>query len=150
MTTWSSGSQARIDCVHVYVDGGAQPNPGHSGAGVVVVDDQGKELKRKSYYLGPRHTNNEAEYLAILKGLDLAAGYCRRTVTVYSDSQLVVKQLNREYRIKAENLLPLQRQIAMAQSTFETATYVDVSSQNLWIKIAHNLSDQAIATRGSP
>ena len=126
------------------------PNPGHAGAGVVVVDEQGKELRRKSYYLGPTHTNNEAEYLAILKGLDLAAGYCRRTVTVYSDSQLVVKQLNGDYRIKAENLLSLQRQTAMAQSTFGTVAYVDVSSQHPWSEIAHTLSSQAIASRGSP
>lgn len=84
----------------IYCDGGARGNPGPAGIGVVLIDDEGREKKFKKF-LGQR-TNNQAEYEAVLFGLKMAKNY--KIINFYLDSELVVRQLKGEYKIKNESL----------------------------------------------
>lgn len=91
----------------LYSDGGSRGNPGPSAAGFVIKDDRGVIVASQGIYLG-KLTNNQAEYKALLLGLanveEIAPG---AHVTCYLDSELIVKQLNQEYRVRDEKLKPL-------------------------------------------
>ena len=96
----------------IYTDGGARGNPGPAAFGVVIYDEGGKEVGQYSKYLGET-TNNQAEYQAIHFALEKAkemdAGAFRpgsgpSEVEIYSDSELIVNQLNQDYKIKNEDL----------------------------------------------
>ena len=90
----------------LYVDGACRGNPGPSAAGVVIEDEDGDVLLERGFFFGPG-TNNTAEYRALLEGLDLAAQLNFGSVSVRSDSLLLVRQLLGMYRVKNEGLKPL-------------------------------------------
>ena len=92
--------------VSVHTDGGARGNPGPAASGVVVVSAEGDVLHEEGLYLG-RATNNVAEYRALLAGLAAAERLGAGEVDVYSDSELLVRQMNGQYRVKNEGLKPL-------------------------------------------
>ncbi len=94
----------------VCVDGGARGNPGPAAAGVVVrAADDGTVLFEGGYFLG-RATNNVAEYQALLAGLARAAELRGRRLEVRSDSELLVRQMRGEYRVKNVRLRKLFEQ----------------------------------------
>jgi len=94
----------------IYIDGGARGNPGPAGVGVVVRDaDTGKPLHEAGYFLG-KCTNNVAEYHGLLRGLQIAATYQPDSVAIHSDSELMVKQITGEYRVKNADLKELFEQ----------------------------------------
>lgn len=87
------------ELITVNTDGAARGNPGHAGIGAVVFDARGDILKEANKYIGEA-TNNVAEYNALLLGLKLAVDYQAGPVVFKLDSELLVKQLNGEYRVK--------------------------------------------------
>lgn len=93
----------------VWTDGGARGNPGPAGYGVVIKDESGKNLAEIAEYLGET-TNNQAEYWGLVTALErvkeFAAGAPAK-VDVRMDSELIVKQMKGEYKIKNEGLKPL-------------------------------------------
>ncbi len=89
--------------VEVFTDGASRGNPGPSGAGWVITNGNGCVLSRGNLFLG-RRTNNEAEYEAVIHGLKEAAELGAQTVSLRSDSQLLVRQINGQYRIKSPRL----------------------------------------------
>ena len=95
------------------VDGAARGNPGEAGCGAVICDENGAVVEEMSRYLG-HATNNVAEYEALLMGLEALLKLGKRRIRVQSDSQLLVRQLNGEYRVKDEKLKMLfQKAIAL-------------------------------------
>lgn len=92
--------------INLYTDGGARGNPGPGAAGAVLKDENGKVIKETSRYLGET-TNNQAEYNALILGLEEAKDIKAEEVVCHLDSELVVKQINKEYRVKDEKLAPL-------------------------------------------
>ncbi len=99
--------------LHVYSDGGARGNPGPAGAGAVINDADGHVLATVSQPLGTM-TNNQAEYWAVVLILQklvqlLVDGYQAKRVRYQLDSQLIVQQLNGNYRVKHPGLQPLYR-----------------------------------------
>jgi ribonuclease HI len=88
------------------VDGAARGNPGDAGCGAVIYDENGIVVKELSRYLGCA-TNNVAEYEALLMGLEALLQLGQKNIIVQSDSQLMVRQLNGEYRVKDEKLKAL-------------------------------------------
>ena len=96
--------------INVYTDGGSRGNPGPSGYGLVIFDDQKNNLYQEYKYLGIK-TNNEAEYMALLSSLnwikDHYQSYQIDKVNFYADSQLLICQLQGIYKIKAPNLKDL-------------------------------------------
>jgi len=94
----------------LYADGAARGNPGPAGIGVVIEDERGRVLKEVSRFVGQK-TNNQAEYLALIQGLEEAAEYQADAVLVRLDSELLVRQLRGEYKVKSPLLKPLWNQV---------------------------------------
>lgn len=94
----------------LYFDGGARSNPGPAAAGVVLHTDSGESLLEAGYLLGEM-TNNQAEYSALLIGSRAAVQYGAQQLEMYSDSELLVRQLNGEYRVKSALLKPLYEDV---------------------------------------
>lgn len=93
----------------IYSDGASRSNPGEAGAGVYIMED-GKPRHRIARYLG-RTTNNIAEYTAAILGLEYAVKAGAVAVTLLADSELLVKQVNGQYKVKNEGLKPLHRKV---------------------------------------
>ena len=93
----------------LYTDGASLGNPGSGGAGGVVIDPQGDVAHELSEPLG-FSTNNEAEYKALILGLKKALAMGIKQLIIYMDSELVVKQIKGEYRVKNQGLKSLYRQ----------------------------------------
>lgn len=87
----------------IRTDGGARGNPGPAGIGVVIEDDKGKVLEEHAKFLG-HTTNNQAEYKAVILGLERAVALGATSVEVVADSELMVKQMMGEYRVKNPDL----------------------------------------------
>ena len=89
-----------------YSDGGARGNPGPSAIGVVIKDAAGATLKEIREYIG-EGTNNQAEYLALIKALEIMIEHNASQVVCHLDSELVVKQMKLEYKVKDAKLQQL-------------------------------------------
>lgn len=100
----------------IYIDGAARGNPGPAGIGVVITQD-GRVLKNISRFIGHK-TNNVAEYTALIYGLEEALILRADKIRVWTDSELLSKQLKGEYRVKHENLKPLFEQIKHLAGSF--------------------------------
>jgi ribonuclease HI len=92
--------------LRLFTDGAARGNPGPAGLGLVLEDEEGMRLWGGHRYVGTA-TNNQAEYLALIEGLQEAARWNPDRLEVYMDSQLVVEQLAGRYRVKNPDLRPL-------------------------------------------
>jgi len=91
----------------IHVDGGSRGNPGPAAAGVVLADaSDDQAIFEAGFYLGTG-TNNFAEYSGLIRALEKAQDFKPDAVEVYSDSQLMVRQINGEYRVKSADLRPL-------------------------------------------
>jgi len=89
-----------------YIDGASKGNPGHSGIGVVMCDLNHKEIQAFNKYIGET-TNNVAEYMALLIALQEAVKVSVKDIAIYCDSELVVRQVNRIYKVKDTRLKQL-------------------------------------------
>lgn len=95
-----------IDKVKVNCDGGSRGNPGPSALGVVITTKDGQIIEEFGEYLGEQ-TNNYAEYSAVIKALEKLRDLNIYDADFYLDSELIVKQLNGIYKVKHENIKPL-------------------------------------------
>ena len=93
----------------IFTDGASLGNPGPMGIGVVIYRDS-MRIEELSEYLG-EGTNNIAEYMAVIKALQTAHNMGEMEVHIKSDSQLVIRQLNNEYKVKDPKLKPLKKEI---------------------------------------
>lgn len=102
----------------LFADGGSRGNPGPAASGAVLLDGAGDLIEEASAYLGIK-TNNVAEWTALLLGLEAAERRGIRRLAIRLDSELVVKQLRGEYRVKHPELQPLHRRAMMLLRTFQ-------------------------------
>jgi ribonuclease HI len=109
----------------IFTDGAADPNPGPAAIGAVIRDEQGKHLTAISQPIG-QATNNQAEYRAIIAALELAIKLGASKVEAYSDSELLVKQINRQYRVKAVSLKPLYQKVKQLQNQLNRFTITHI------------------------
>ena len=96
--------------VIVYSDGASRGNPGEAGVGVVITDARGRVIMEEGRPLG-RQTNNFAEYAAAIRGLEDALRLGAKQVTLRADSELLIKQLSGEYRVRNAALQPLHAEL---------------------------------------
>ena len=106
-------------------DGGARGNPGPAAFGYVLLDPTGGETEARGEYLGSV-TNNVAEYRGLIAGLDAAITRGANPLTVYMDSELVVRQMTGEYRVKNEGLKPLHNAARERASKLSRVRFVAV------------------------
>ena len=97
---------APSDIVTAHIDGGARGNPGPAAYGVIVRNSEGKIVKELGEYLGLR-TNNFAEYSGLLAALEYAQKEKIPALKVFSDSELLVKQMKGQYKVNSPGLVPL-------------------------------------------
>ena len=107
----------------LFTDGCARGNPGPAGAGYVLIDMNGKVIDEGSKFLGKSETNNIAEYGALIVGLSKAMKHSKGILHVYSDSELMVKQLNGDYRISKPHLKELADQVRKLLKNFKKVTF---------------------------
>ncbi len=101
------------DRLVAHIDGGARGNPGPAGYGVVIEDAAGRSVAQLSRYLG-HQTNNYAEYMGLLAALEYAVQQGLKALEVISDSELLVKQINGQYKVRHPVLQGLHREAKSA------------------------------------
>jgi ribonuclease HI len=109
---------ARPPLTRLYCDGAARGNPGPAGAGAVIVNPAGHIVAKIGKFLG-EETNNVAEYMGLILGLKRAKAMGIKELEVLADSELVVRQLNGEYAVKAEHLQPLHAEALALLKAFD-------------------------------
>ncbi len=125
----------------IYVDGATRGNPGKSGIGVVICDGEDRAIKRISEYIGIT-TNNVAEYTALIYALQEALIMKEKEVVIFTDSELVAKQVSGEYVVKAEELKRLRKQVDHLSKGFEKVDIQFIKRERN--KSADTLANQAI------
>jgi ribonuclease HI len=128
----------------IYTDGAARGNPGPAGIGAQVQDSGGNVVAEECRYIGEA-TNNVAEYRALLLGLERATELGASTVEVRTDSELIVKQLSGEYRVRSVALRALFERVKELASAFQSVDYVHVPRE--LNRAADRLANRAIDTR---
>jgi ribonuclease HI len=129
----------------LYCDGASRGNPGPAGAGALLLNPQGESQAEAGEYLGET-TNNVAEYRALLLGLKLARDLGVKRLQVFADSELLVRQLNGSYRVKAAHLLPLWQTAQKELTRFKTYAVSHVPREEN--SRADRLANRAIDRRG--
>ncbi len=132
--------------VLMFSDGGSRGNPGPAAIGVVLCDAFENIVAEHRETIG-RATNNEAEYRALVRGLDLASRYTRQRVECYVDSKLVAEQLNGVYRIKEDRLAKLASTVRQKAAKFQAVTFQHVSRGHRRIRRADELVNIALDER---
>ena len=127
--------------ITVYTDGGSRGNPGPAAAGFILADPNGNQIQSKALFLG-QTTNNVAEYTAVIKALEVARQIGAKRLTVFSDSELLVKQINGQYKVKSEQIRPLFRQAVDLINEFEDCKVKHVTRDKN--KQADELVNQAL------
>jgi ribonuclease HI len=105
------------DRYRLYTDGGARGNPGPAGIGARLLTSGGDVAEELADFIG-RATNNVAEYQALLAGLEMALDHGVTLLDVFLDSELVVRQVNGQYKVKDAGLKPLHEQACLLLSRF--------------------------------
>jgi len=129
--------------IHVYTDGACRKNPGPSAIGIVFLDLKGNLIAEHKECIGVT-TNNRAEYLAIIRALELGTEYCRNKLSIFSDSEIVINQLNGTFAIKVKELRDLFKQIKINEQFYKEVIYNWVSRENKHTKRADELCNQAL------
>jgi ribonuclease HI len=132
--------------LRLHVDGASRGNPGEAGFGVHVTAPDGSEVASLFGYLGTA-TNNVAEYQALLHGLRFALARGASSVEVFSDSELLVRQIEGRYRVKHPGLQPLHREAQSLLAHFAQSRVAHVPREKN--READALANRAVDERGS-
>jgi len=125
----------------IYTDGGARGNPGPAGLGAILYNENREVVAEVSEYIGVA-TNNQAEYRAIIAAFDKAKALGASELDFYLDSELAVKQLNHEYKVKNKDLAPLFLQIHNLSLSFKKVSYTHIPRERN--KEADRLANEAM------
>jgi ribonuclease HI len=128
-----------IDRITIYTDGGARGNPGPAGIGVVLKFNGQQRVFKK--YIG-QTTNNQAEYQAVIFGLEKAKEIGANEVDLFLDSELVQQQLTGQYKVKDKDLAPLFVKVWNLSLSFKKIKYIHLRRSDN--KLADQLVNQAI------
>lgn len=143
--------------VIIHTDGGSRGNPGPAAAGVIIHDSHGRELLAAGFFLG-RATNNVAEYTAVIRALEHARDLDAKRVELYSDSELLVRQIAGQYRVKNPALRELYQQARALLDAFDAASVRHVyrtentaadALVNAALDAGRNVSGETVGTPGS-
>ena len=135
-----------LDTLQIHIDGASRGNPGEAGFGVSVEDADGNPRAELYGYLG-RASNNVAEYQALIHALRWAHARGARKVRVLSDSELVVRQVNGQYRVKHPDMVPLHREATALLRRFDSATVAHVRREHN--RDADRLANRALDEKAS-
>jgi ribonuclease HI len=128
----------------IHTDGASRGNPGEAGIGAVIADTQGRTVKELKRFLGMA-TNNVAEYQAVIYALEKAWHLGAARVRVYLDSELVVRQLRGEYRVREAHLKTLHKQALETLNRFSKYSIYNIPREEN--RRADQLANEAIDQR---
>jgi ribonuclease HI len=128
----------------LYIDGASKGNPGRAGAGVWMTNGAGRKLVEMSRYLGHK-TNNEAEYWALLLGLREARRLGGKSLHIFTDSELIERQVKGLYRVKNLNLKGLHKMVTQNLKEFSSFDIQSIPREQN--QEADRLANQAIQRR---
>ena len=134
------------ELLRIHIDGASRGNPGDAGFGVFVTDGQGVEVASLYGYIG-RATNNVAEYEALIQALRYARARGAKRVRIFSDSELVVRQVNGEYKVKHPDMKVLNQEAAALRRGFPEAQVAHVPREQN--RQADRLANRALDEKGS-
>ena len=129
--------------IFIYTDGGSRGNPGHSAIGILIIDSGKKIIYKHGEYIGEA-TNNIAEYTALIKALKNASENFHGEVSCFSDSELMVKQLNGEYKVRNPGIKKLFPQVKKLEENFEKISYNHVKRENKNITIVDGIVNKVL------
>lgn len=109
--------------LHLFTDGGSRGNPGQAAIGCVLEDPSRGETLREHYECIGIQTNNVAEYRALIEGLKIAKHYHPNNLLCNLDSELIVKQLSGEYKVRMPALLPYYQEIQELRASFPEISF---------------------------
>lgn len=118
----------KTDTLRIFTDGGARGNPGPAGAGIVIFNNNGELLKIEGNYLGVK-TNNQAEYEALIIALKVAKRISNSKIECYLDSELAVKQLNGEYKVKNDTIRVLKGKVDELVGEYEHVSFFHITRE---------------------
>ena len=127
----------------LYSDGGARGNPGPAAIAYIAVTETGAVIHSDSHFIG-NHTNNQAEYLALISALEYAITIKTEDVVCHLDSELVAKQLTGEYKVKNLELQELCRRTQELKRCFKKISFVNVPRTNSQIQKADALVNKTL------
>jgi len=127
----------------IYSDGGARGNPGPAAIAFIALNDKGETVKADSCFIGV-HTNNQAEYEALLMALKFASDKKTQEIVCHLDSELVAKQLNGQYSVKNNELWLLWRKVQELKVCFRKISFVNVPRGNPQIERADALVNKTL------
>jgi ribonuclease HI len=127
----------------IYVDGASRGNPGPASYGFAVFDSQGKLLHKGSRYIG-NTTNNVAEYTALIEALRYVIKQSISAVEIRSDSQLLVRQIKGEYKVRTQHIQDLYDQVRelLRHFVFYQIQHVPRSENKLADRLANEALDR--------
>ena len=125
----------------LYVDGASRGNPGEAGAGFYLVDEEGNEILRGMRFLGSM-TNNAAEYQALILGLRETLGIGETSIEIYTDSELVAKQMKGIYTVRNKRLRRLYREAVKLLDKFHRSEVISIRREDN--READRLANEAI------
>jgi len=132
----------------LYSDGGARGNPGPAAVAYLALTENGETVKQDSRYIG-KHTNNQAEYNALITALEFAATLKVEEVVCHLDSELVAKQLTGEYTVKNIELQKLWRKTKQLTTCFKKTCFINVARTNPQIQRADALVNKTLDAESS-
>jgi ribonuclease HI len=130
----------------LYIDGACSGNPGPAAAAWLVVDGN-KVLLEGSEYLD-NSTNNVAEYTAIIRGMEACIDRGYVNIQVFSDSQLCIRQINGEYRVKKKHLKPLHERVLYLKDRFSLIEFIWIEREDEWIARCDEMARSLIKDHG--
>ena len=115
----------------IYTDGASRGNPGRAAIGAILKDEKGALVATISRGIG-KATNNQAEYQAVIAALEKAISMGADSVELNSDSELIVKQIKGQYRVKKESLRPLYENVMQLKSRLDNFRIRHVQRERNW------------------
>jgi ribonuclease HI len=140
-----SAAEAKKRAFVLEFDGGSRGNPGPAGVGVRLLTEDGVELYELGEYIGSV-TNNVAEYTGLLRGLAAAIAWKAVKLTIRADSELVVRQLNGQYKVKSPDLKPLYEKATRLMDQIDEVKVFHVYRENN--KRCDQLANEAMDKKG--
>jgi ribonuclease HI len=127
----------------IHADGGSRGNPGPGAIGIVILDESRKVMEKHRERIG-RATNNIAEYKALIKALDIALRYTNDRIAIVMDSELVIRQMKGQYKVRDKKLKPLYDAAKRLEKAFSQVNYKSVSREDSYQAMADALVNEAL------
>lgn len=129
--------------INIYTDGASRGNPGDATWGYLILDENDELITKEAGYIG-RSTNNQAEYFAVIRALQRAGELTEGQVNLNSDSQLLVKQVTEQWKVKDAELYRLYRRVKTLIKKFKEVTFTHQPRENSFIARADQLCNDRL------